>query len=125
MADFTDLVVWQRAQALMVRVYAATERVDARRFPGMTSQLRRAAAAIGTNIAEGSAQATGAQFARYLTIAIGSAAEVQHHLDSAHRVGMLSSALSRELATETLAIRRMTVALRRHVLRRARDARAT
>jgi four helix bundle protein len=51
--SFQDLVVWQKAHALVLKVYAATRRFPKEELYGLTSQLRRAAVSIPANIAEG------------------------------------------------------------------------
>ena len=64
MQDFSQLIVWQRAQALTVAVYRATNGFATSDAVGFRSQLRRSTASIGANIAEGAGQAGPTQFAR-------------------------------------------------------------
>lgn len=116
MQDFRKLRVWQRAQRLAVDTHHATERLSNTAAPGLRSQLRRAAGSIGANIAEGAAADTPTQFARYLQLAIGSASEVESHLDLAGRLGAIPSERLATLADEVQQIRRMLSVLRRRVL---------
>lgn len=116
MQDFTKLHVWERAQQFAVDVYEATEPLRGTHAAGLRSQLRRAAASIGANIAEGAGQDGPAQFARYLQIAIGSSSEVESHLDLAIRVRLLTRATAHPLMAEVREIRCMAVVLRKRVV---------
>jgi len=115
MQDFQKLRVWQRAQSLTVAIHAATQHMSGAHAAGLRSQLRRAAASIAANIAEGAAQATPAQFARFLQVAIGSAAELRSHLDLARRLGTLPEARCVMLEVEAEELTRMLVVLVRRV----------
>ena len=76
MQDFRDLQVWQKAHALTLSVYRSSERFSKEERYGLTSQLRRAAASIGTNIAEGSGRMSNKEFTRFVEIAYASVLEV-------------------------------------------------
>lgn len=116
MQDFTKLHTWQRAQQFTVDVFEATEALRGTRAAGLRSQLRRAAASIGANIAEGAGQDGRTQFARYLQIAIGSTSEVESHLDLAARVRLLDRTRATALSREVREIRRMLAGLRKRIL---------
>jgi four helix bundle protein len=76
MQDFRKLEVWQRGQGLALSVYRATATYpNSERF-GLTSQMRRAAASIPANIAEGCGRAASTEFRQFLHIAAGSANEL-------------------------------------------------
>jgi len=78
MRDYRNLIAWQKAHRLTLKVYRLTSDLpDSERF-GLTSQLRRAAASIGANIAEGCGRSTRADLRRFLSIASGSASELQN-----------------------------------------------
>jgi four helix bundle protein len=86
---FRDLVAWQRGMELAEAIYAATARMpDAERF-GLTSQMRRSAVSIPSNIAEGHARASRADYLRFLRVARGSLAELSTQLELAYRLGLL------------------------------------
>lgn len=72
-----DLIVWQKAVVLAGKVYAATRQLPSDERFGLISQLRRAAISIPSNIAEGSARRTRAEFVQYLHIARGSLSDVE------------------------------------------------
>jgi len=74
---FEDIQAWQRARELVNAVYGATQDGAFSRDFGLKDQIRRAAVSVMLNIAEGSSRQTDRDFAGYLTIARGSAAEVQ------------------------------------------------
>ncbi len=116
MQDFTKLIVWQRAQGFAVEVQRVTERMSERRSAGLRSQLRRASGSVAANIAEGASTAGPIQFARYLQIAIGSASEVESHLDLAARLQSIPQHRLTPLVAEVQALRRMLIVLRRRVL---------
>lgn len=84
------MTVWQKAHELVLEIYR-----DSSRFPtderfGLTAQLRRAAASIASNIAEGCGRGTNKDFARFLGIAAGSASEVEYQILLARDLGYLS-----------------------------------
>lgn len=98
---FRDLVAWQRSIALVRELYRLTTTMpDSERF-GLISQLRRAAVSIPSNIAEGYARGTTADYLRHLRISRGSLAEVQTQLVISRDLKMLTSdAVVEELAAE-------------------------
>lgn len=73
-------MVWRKAHSLARLVYRATATFPREEQYGITSQLRRAALSISTNIVEGQARGTQREFARFLTIARASAAETDYLL---------------------------------------------
>lgn len=77
---FTDLKVWQHGHRLVLAIYRLTAAFPSDERFGITSQLRRAAVSVPTNIAEGSKRLTDAEFARFLNIAEGSLVETQYLL---------------------------------------------
>ena len=89
---FRDLEVWKVAMDLAEECYKATKRFPKEEMFGMTSQIRRAAASIPANIAEGQGRQSTKEFLNFLSIARGSLMEVQTHLLLAQRVGLLSAA---------------------------------
>ncbi len=78
---YRDLVVWQKAMSLVTEVYEVSRRFPKEELYGITSQLRRAAVSIPSNIAEGHARRSRSEYARLVQIAIGSLNELQTQLE--------------------------------------------
>lgn len=74
---FKDLVVWQKAFALVKEVYAATEDFPTREVYGLVQQMRRAAMSIPSNIAEGYGRFHSKEYRQFLSIAYGSMCELE------------------------------------------------
>jgi four helix bundle protein len=105
--SFEDLEVWKRACALAVRIYSDLS--DCRDF-ALRDQMQRAAVSIASNIAEG-AERGPKEFARFLSIARGSAAELRTQTYIAAKVGILEESAMREIVDETKQLARMLYAL--------------
>ena len=74
---YRDLIVWQRAMDFVERIYEATKEFPREEIYGLTSQLRRAAVSIPSNIAEGQGRNSQKEFAQFLAIAYGSLREAE------------------------------------------------
>ena len=108
--SFRDLNVWQKAIALAERVYSVTEVLPRSETYGLTSQMRRAAVSIASNIAEG--KAIGGQgYLRHLRIALGSEAELQTQIELAVRLKLLDRTEANRLLSETSEVGRMLSSL--------------
>jgi four helix bundle protein len=115
MQRFTDIRVWQRGHALALSVYRATTSFPpAERF-GLTSQPRRAAASVPTNIAEGPKQRKGQDYARFLNISEGSLAETEYLLMLSRDLGFIAEDKAGALLNEISEISRMLSVLRAKV----------
>ena len=108
--SFRDLIVWQNAMDLAVLVYKASEKLPRSEIFGLTSQLRRSAVSIPSNIAEGKAVG-GQSYPRHIKIALGSEAELQTQIELAKRLGMLSEQEASEVLEDTAEVGRMLTAL--------------
>ena len=80
MQRFTDIRVWAQAHQMTLDIYRLTRHFPKEELCGVTSQLRRAAASIGANVAEGSKKRTNPEYARLLNIAEASLAETEYFL---------------------------------------------
>jgi four helix bundle protein len=89
MQPYERFEAWQRSHLLALAVYRITADWPASERFGLVAQLRRAALAVPTNIAEGSAKRGRAEFGRFLDIAVGSLAEVGYLLRFARDAGLL------------------------------------
>ena len=111
MQDFRDLKVWQKAHQLTLATYRATARFPADELYGMTSQMRRAAASIPANIAEGCCRSGDVEFARFLQIAMGSASELDYHCLLARDLELSGSETCNQLAGNVGEVKRMLASL--------------
>ena len=85
--DFRQLIVWQKAMTLVTDIYRATQSFPGDERFGLTSQLRRAAVSIPSNIAEGQGRLTLGEFRQFLGYAKGSLCEVETQLLIAQNLG--------------------------------------
>ena len=107
MQDFRKLSVWSKSHQLVLLVYEATGSVSERKFPGLTSQIRRAAASIPANIAEGCGHTGSRELARFLGIAVASSFELAYHLQLAADLEMFSKSNFARLDARTEQVKRM------------------
>jgi len=89
-SHYQELIAWQKAMALVEEVYAATRTFPREEIYGLTSQLRRAAVSVPSNIAEGQGRRSTADFLRHLSIAYGSLLELETQVLIAARLNYLS-----------------------------------
>ncbi len=107
MKDFRTLVFWQKAHRFVLDLYIATRAFpESERF-GLTSQLRRAAVSIPSNIAEGCGRQGDAELKRFLQISMGSASEVEYQLQLSKDLGYINTASFSELNTELIETKKM------------------
>jgi four helix bundle protein len=86
--SYRDLKVWQLAMDLAELCYRTTRRFPKDELYGMTSQIRRAAASVPANIAEGHGRNSRGEYIQFLRVAQGSLKELETHLLLAQRVGL-------------------------------------
>ena len=95
--SFRDLKVWNLAIDLTTLIYALSADFPKSEIYGLSSQMRRAAVSIASNIAEGSARGTKKDFKQFVMIARGSTCELQTQLLIAGRLGFASEQTVEEL----------------------------
>jgi len=83
---YKDLIVWQRAMELVVAIYELTECFPNTERYGLSSQMRRAAVSIPSNIAEGRRRGGRKEYRYFLVIAYGSGAELETQLEIAKKL---------------------------------------
>jgi four helix bundle protein len=111
MRDFKKLDVWKKAHELTLDVYRATATFPNSERYGLTSQLQRAAASIGANLAEGSGRQTDGDYKRFVDIASGSACEVEYHLLLARDLSLLKEEDYNALNLKVNEVKRMLFGL--------------
>jgi four helix bundle protein len=105
--NFRELTVWEKAHELVVEVYRVSGGFPSEERFGISAQLRKAAVSIGSNIAEGCGRGTDKDFARFLSIAAGSASEVEYQVLLARDLGYLSDEDYGRLNTQVNEVKRM------------------
>lgn len=85
--DYRDLIVWQKAMELTVCIYSLTQSFPKQEIYGLTSQMRRAAISVASNIAEGRGRLNPAEFRQFLAMAQGSIYELETQLLIANTLG--------------------------------------
>ena len=90
--NYQELIAWQKAMDLVEDVYRASRTFPREEIYALTSQIRRAAVSVPSNIAEGQGRRTTLDFLRHLSIAYGSLREVETQILIAGRLRYLNSA---------------------------------
>jgi len=109
--SYRDLIVWQRSIEVVMAVYELTEKFPREEIYGLTSQMRRSAVSIPSNIAEGAERDSPKEYIRFLHIAKGSAAELRTQIYISCRIGIITIGKQKELTEELKAISKMLQSL--------------
>lgn len=91
LAGHKDLDVWKKSMALVLDVYKNTQNFPSHELYGLTSQIRRSAVSIPSNIAEGAARNSDKDFIRFCYISLGSLAELETQLIISHQLKYLEN----------------------------------
>jgi four helix bundle protein len=102
MRDHSRLRAFELADELVLAIYRATKQFPKEEMFGLTSQVRRAAVSIASNIVEGCARHSEADFVRFLDMAYASAREVEYQLSVASRLGFLSQDSLQKLTSQSV-----------------------
>src|SRR6516165_10296995 len=117
--SYRELEVWKLSMDLAAECFRTTKSFPKEEVFAMTSQIRRAAASIPANIAEGQGREHTKEFLHHLSVARGSLMELETHLMLSQRVGLLDQNATTLLLTRTERISRMLAGLRKAPEKRA------
>ena len=109
--SYRELIVWQKSMDVVELIYRATKKFPREEIYGLTSQIRRAAVSIPSNIAEGQARNSTAEFKNFLSIAQGSKAEVETQLMIAVRLEYVTQDEARPILRLLEEVSKMTASL--------------
>lgn len=112
MRDFTKLTIWQKGHQLALKVYDVTRLFPKEEIFGLTSQMRRSASSIPTNIAEGCGRNTNLQLKNFLNFSIGSTSELEYQLILSKDLNYISDLAFNELQQCIIEVRKMIHAYR-------------
>ena len=115
MQSFRSLRVWEKSHRLTLDVYTSSKAFPREEMYGLTSQMRRASASMGMNIAEGCCRKGSAEMGRFLQMAMGSASELEYQLLLAHDLDYLRNPEYEKLAGQTVEVKRMLSSLMQKV----------
>lgn len=118
---FESLDVWKYSLDLTKTIYKITSTFPKEEIFGLTNQIRRASVSIGSNIAEGSAKNSSKEFLRYISIALGSSAEVKAQILIAFEIGFLNEENKIELLDKINKIGKMLKGLENSLRRKEND----
>ena len=107
MHKYQDLKLWQKGIDLVVELYKATGEFPKEEKYGLTSQMRRSAISIPSNIAEGAGRNSDKEFCHFLSVANGSSYELETQVIVANRLELLPKELCDELCSQLNEIQKM------------------
>lgn len=107
MHRYKELEFWKRSKQLSVKIYTATKDFPKSEMFGITSQIRRSAVSIPSNIAEGASRSSNKDFSRFLEIAMGSSYELDTQLSIANNIGYLDNKTHDSMDSELTSIIQM------------------
>lgn len=108
---FRDLLVWQKSMKLVTDIYQHTYAFPQSEIYGLTSQIRRCAISIPSNIAEGYGRNSTGDYKRFLRISVGSLFELQTQIEIAYNLKYISNEAFQEILTNTNELDRMLSSL--------------
>lgn len=109
MSTFRNLLVWQKSMDLVTKMYSSTQKFPKEELFGLTSQIRRSAVSIPSNIAEGYGRDSIKEYLRFLNISIGSLFELQTQIEIAKNIMYLNEKDFNDLYENSREIERMLV----------------
>lgn len=114
--SYEDLQVWRKSIALCKQVYVISKLFPKEELFGLTSQMRRAAVSIASNIAEGCARNSTKEFNQFIAVALGSAAELKTQIIICQEIGLLKAEIGDSLRLQTVEIEKMLAGLQNSLI---------
>jgi four helix bundle protein len=111
MHNFQNLKIWQKAMDIAKDIYVISSKFPSEEKYGLTSQIRKCAISIGSNIAEGAGRNTNAEFKNFLGIANGSLNELCTQLILSHRLNLISEDKIKPVIDDLIEIQKMNYTL--------------
>ncbi|MFT3826837.1 MAG: four helix bundle protein [Chitinophagaceae bacterium] len=111
MQNYKDLKVWEKAHEFTLKVYEITKHFPKEELYSLTSQLRRAAASVPANIAEGCGKRSQSELAHFLNISLGSANEAEYFLLLSRDLEYITNPVFEELSDIINKVKSMLIAL--------------
>ena len=115
MGNFRDLLIWQKAIALVTKLYKSTQAFPKEEVFGLTSQIRRCSVSIPSNIAEGYGRNSNTEFLRFLNISLGSLFELQTQLEIACNIEYLDKETFNTIYNDTRELEIMLVSFSKKI----------
>ncbi len=115
MRDFRQLRTWEASHRLTLEIYSVTKDFPKDELFTLTSQMRRSASSISSNIAEGCGRETNKEYARFLQIAMGSAYELDYQILLSKDLGYIKASNYTELDVKIDSVKRQLAVLLRKV----------
>jgi len=109
MKTFRDLFIWQKAMTLVTNTYQISEKFPKEELFGLTSQIRRSAISIPSNIVEGYGRGSNKEFSRFINIAISSLFEFQTQIEIAKNINYLNEKEFKSIYEETRELEAMII----------------
>jgi four helix bundle protein len=110
MRNYQDLQVWAKAHAVFLDLYQLSRGFPKDELYGITSQVRRAALSIGSNLAEGCGRRTSGELARSIRIAMGSASELDYQVLACRDLGYMKADDYQRMSKKLVEVRKMLTA---------------
>ncbi|MFD2519086.1 four helix bundle protein [Salinimicrobium flavum] len=111
MHKLDDLKIWNKAMDIAEKTYLLSAQFPSEERFGLTSQIRRSAISVPSNIAEGAGRSTNGEFRNFLSIASGSSYELLTQLILSHRLNLISEENVHPVISEVIEVQKMNYAL--------------
>ncbi|MEL7001099.1 MAG: four helix bundle protein [Bacteroidota bacterium] len=112
MNNYKNLKVWQKSVDLAVKVYELTQSFPKEEAYGLTSQIRRSAVSVASNVAEGSGRNSSKDFRNFLGIAHGSCYELETQIIIANKIGLLDRSAFETIQNDIIEVQKMNFSLK-------------